>query len=42
MAARLDGLQRNQARWENPVESTLLEDAIPEFWKEYAPNITEN
>jgi len=33
MAARLDGLQRNQARWENPVENTLLKDAIPGFGK---------
>jgi hypothetical protein len=40
MAAWLDELQRNQAKWEMPVEETPLRDAIPEFWREYAANVT--
>jgi hypothetical protein len=39
-AAWLDELQRNQAKWEIPVENTSLKDETPEFWREYAAKIT--
>lgn len=41
-AAWLDKLQRNQGKWEIPVENTPLKDDIPEFWREYAAKTTGN
>lgn len=40
MAAWLDELKSNQAKWEIPVERTMYRDAIPNFWNEYAANVT--
>ena len=39
MAAWLDELQRNQAKWEVPLEKLPLKDDIPKFWTDFA---TEN
>jgi hypothetical protein len=40
MATWLDELQRNQAKWEIPVENTALNDAVPGFWRKYEANTT--
>ena len=40
MAAWLDELQRNQAKWEIPLENMPLKDDIPKFWTGYARNDT--
>lgn len=40
MAAWLDELLNNQAKWEIPVDRTWYKDAIPAFWNEYAVNVT--
>lgn len=40
MAAWIDELRDNQAKWEIPLEDLSLKDDIPDFWKEYASNAT--
>jgi hypothetical protein len=40
MAAWLNELQQNQAKWEIPLEELSLKNDIPDFWRECAANIT--
>ena len=40
MAAWLEELERNQGKWEIPLEKMSLKDDIPKFWQEYTANTT--
>lgn len=42
MANWLDELQRNQIKWEIPLEDTFYADAVSKFWKEFASNNTKH
>lgn len=40
MANWLDELEQNQVKWEVPAEDTFYKTAVPQFWKEFAANAT--
>lgn len=41
MAAWIDELQRNQAKWEIPLQNTTYENDIPDFWANYTVDPTK-
>lgn len=39
MAAWLDELQRDEAKWDSPLDNLPLLDDIPKLWTDYAAGI---